>query len=660
MSLGQRGAAAADIDADGIVQGGRFVASARLDAGWRSWREGPAEISVAADSPDVEQLLRLALGTGGEPQRARTARRGQLNLKAQGIPNRGMLAAAELQSAGLVLSYDGPLKLEKDVPTAIDGEVRITADDVAEALDLAGIPLGGAEAVPIDGVLTVTARDNVLSIKPRELVVGSRKVAGSLIVAQRSGRPSTVTANLELGEVTLAELLTPLLERRSQAASNAGADVSARMTQVASSGGQNADAGPWADASFDLQPLDRLDGTVEVQFKRLRIKDGLGLGDGRLVARLEPGRVAVETLTGTALGGRVSGSASFARVKGGVDGKVALRLVELQPGLFAAEGSALRTGARPLSITLEAAGRAQSPRGLVAAMRGKGIVDVARLDVPGVSPAVVAAQAAAFVSGKLGTDKLEADKSEPGEGVLTRALTAAGERGVATVPAGKYEIEVGDGAMRVRPITIEGAGGRTAIDTTLDLDALRFDSEWRIDVAADTVRGKSPPPQQPGAAVTSGAIAVGVRGLCRRSRRGCGERAAGLGGRARTRAAGAADGVRSRRVGAAAARGRTPPRDGTRTAAGGGGGAGTSRCRSRRRRPALGEWRGRGRAAAAAAGPSAGGRAAAQRRDFASAAAAEAGAAGVAGRRGLALVIAELMEARSYVGGGIGPPLRVR
>ncbi|MEQ1714297.1 MAG: hypothetical protein ABL908_23260, partial [Hyphomicrobium sp.] len=297
ITLGQRGAAAADIDADGIVQGGRFVASARLDAGWRGWREGPVEISVAADSPDVEQLMWVALGTGGEPQRGRAARRGQLNLKAQGVPSRGMLAAAELQSAGLVLSYDGPLKLEKDTPTAIDGEVRITADDVAEALDLAGIPLGGTEAVPIDGVLTVTARDNVLSIKPHELVVGKHKVAGSLIVAQRSGRPSTVTANLELGEVTLAELLTPLLERRSQAAGNAGADAAARMTQVASSGGQSADAGPWSDASFNLQPLDRLDGTVEVRFKRLRIKDGLGLGDGRLVVRLEPGRVAVETLT---------------------------------------------------------------------------------------------------------------------------------------------------------------------------------------------------------------------------------------------------------------------------------------------------------------------------------------------------------------------------
>ncbi len=485
VALGLRSPTAADIEADGIVQGGRFVASARLDGGWRGWRDATSELSVEADSPDVDQLLRLALGTGGEPQRGRTPRRGQLNLKAQGVPSRGMLTAAELQSAGLSLSYDGPMKLEKGAPSAIDGEVRITADNMSEALDLAGIPIGGAAtAVAVDGLLSVTARDNVLSITPRELMIGARKVSGSLIVAQRSGRPSTVTANLELGDVRLADLLTPLLDRRGLVATASAPDIATRMAQSAVSGAPaDAEMGPWPDLSFDLQPLDRLDGTIDLTFKRLRIDDGVALGDGRIVAKMEPGRFSVETLSGAALGGRVTGSASFARVKGGVDGKVSLRLADLKPGLLAAESSALRTASKPVTLSLELEGRSQSPRGLIAAMRGKGMIDVARIEIPGLAPGSVATTAEAFVSGRI----------EPGEGVLTRVLTEAGERETAVLPAGKYEIEAGDGALRVRPITIEGSGGRTAITTTVDLDTLRFDSEWRIDLTAATLRNASAP-----------------------------------------------------------------------------------------------------------------------------------------------------------------------
>lgn len=466
VSIGQRTPTATDVDADGTVQGGRLVASARLDAGWQRWRDGPASISMAADSPDVDQLLRFALSATAEPARGRTPRRGQVELKAQGVPGQGMLAAASLTSPGLVLSYDGPLKLEKGMPGAIDGEVRITADDVTEALELAGLRLGGGVAgLPVDGVLHVAARDNVLTLKPRELTIGTRRIAGNVILAQRTGRPSTVTADLELGEVTLPELLTPLLERRTQAAV---------MSQQAAAGGVESAAGPWPDLGFDLQPLDRLDGRIEVRFAGLRLKDQVALGPGRLVARLGPGRVDIETLEGAALGGQLSSSGSLARTKGGVDGTFAVRLAGLDPALVASTGAVQPAGAATVAIALDLEARATSPRGLVAGLKGKGRAEIAGLQVAGLTPAAVSALAQDFVAGRL----------EPGDDALSRALLASARETPVAMPSGSYPIEVADGALSLRQLAIIAPGGRTTIDTTVDLGELRFDSEWRIDHSA--------------------------------------------------------------------------------------------------------------------------------------------------------------------------------
>lgn len=481
VSLGQRGADSADIDADGLLQGGRFVAAARLDSGWKLWRQGNASISVTADSPDVDQLLRLALGATGGAQRGRTPRRGGLNFNAQGIPDKGMLTTATVESPGLVLTYDGPLKLEKDIPAAIDGDLRVAADQIGEALALVGInPGSGVAGVPVDGVVHVTAKDNVVTLKPRELSIGASKISGHLILAQRADRPSTVTAQLDVGDVTLSQLLSPLLDRRASAI--------------------DADTSPWPEQSFDLGVLERLEGQVGVRFKRLVLDEGMALLGGQMIAQLAPGRVTIENIEGAVLGGRANASAVIAKSPGGFDLKGTLTLAGLKPAMLSGDATAPSPLAprqpsgpaaesRPVSLSLDLTSRALSPRALIASMKGKGEVEIGGLELAGLTPRAAAQAAADFIEGKI----------EPGDGALTKALATAIEPGGAILPVSKLPVEVQDGAMRLKPIVVDSPGGRTTIDTTIDFSSLRLDSEWRIEQAAAVRLAERPSPSgQPG------------------------------------------------------------------------------------------------------------------------------------------------------------------
>ena len=104
--LGKRSETASDIAIDGSVQGGRLVASARLDGGFKSWRDAAANLALSIESPDVVQTLGTLAGrapAGGEPRQ----RAGEIFFKAVGAPASGLLASASIKAPGLFLAYDG-------------------------------------------------------------------------------------------------------------------------------------------------------------------------------------------------------------------------------------------------------------------------------------------------------------------------------------------------------------------------------------------------------------------------------------------------------------------------------------------------------------------------------------------------------------------------
>ncbi len=75
VRLGERQPGAADIAADGSVQGsGRLVLTALLDGGLGNWRNAPADITATIDSPDVTPVVN-GLGARARSHRAPAATR---------------------------------------------------------------------------------------------------------------------------------------------------------------------------------------------------------------------------------------------------------------------------------------------------------------------------------------------------------------------------------------------------------------------------------------------------------------------------------------------------------------------------------------------------------------------------------------------------------
>jgi hypothetical protein len=72
----------------------------------------------------------------------------------------------------------------------------------------------------------------------------------------------------------------------------------------------------------------------------------------------------------------------------------------------------------------------------------------------------------------------------PSEGLaaeLRRRLREGLAVGAQPLGPRRLGLEVADGAIRFEPLAVETSEGRVTANTTVDLEALKFDSEWRID-----------------------------------------------------------------------------------------------------------------------------------------------------------------------------------
>jgi hypothetical protein len=137
IQLGTRQPGAADIAADGTVQGsGRLVANALLDGGLGNWHAAPADIAVTIDSADIAPIMAGvgARGASGAQPPASAPQAGEVFLKAVGTPAKGMTATASAQAAALFFGYEGRITLPDDGSRELDGELRISARALSDAM----------------------------------------------------------------------------------------------------------------------------------------------------------------------------------------------------------------------------------------------------------------------------------------------------------------------------------------------------------------------------------------------------------------------------------------------------------------------------------------------------------------------------------------------
>ena len=469
-----------ELQIDGTVDGGHVVGTARLEAGFAGWRAGGLDLTAAIDARSLTPWLRLAGLV--EPNDGRPAfdRPGQIQVKVSGQPLAGLSAFASVNADDVQVTYQGAATFAKDQPVALNGAASFNARDGADVLALAGLSFGqSATGVALQGQVQIQRHNNELTLAARDVSAGGTLLSGTAVLSTApSGLPErTLTAGLSVDTASLPGLLSLLTDHRQ----GSGAPSKETPHSV------------WPVQPFAFAGLDHLNGRIELAAGRLEI-DGAGLlTNAKAQITLAPGSVSVDDLTGrSALGGLVAAQFALHKSTGGTT----------LTGKGRIEGDTLavsQTGAMPLTVTASFAAHGVSPGGLIAGLQGEGEAVVGPGQLKGVGPSGVTAIVEAVLAGKMEPSGEELALAVR-EGLASSALVLNQRKIPFTLAAGQVRI----------PLTVfETPDGRASVETMLDLNGLRFSTDWRIEAAAKPgVTGK---PKQPLPAVvvsTSGLIAT--------------------------------------------------------------------------------------------------------------------------------------------------------
>ena len=525
MSLGARTATSADVVLDGELNGASVKLNVRLDGGAAGWRTGRADLTALVESADGSVIAALlapgrSAGGGGNPIA------GRLLVKASGVPAQGLAALASMDAGGLTLGFRGQV-ISAEHGNSLSGELEIKTADGARVATLAGLsPLLRLDGLPIAGTLKFAADGSRLAVDRLALNLAGSEVRGQVSIASAGDR-RRVEARLDVDELSLAKLLSPLLDQRLAVAGAAETAISGRQS-------------PWPDEPFDSAVLDSLEGDIRLSSKRLTIADGIGIGQAGIDIGLESGKVDVKRIEGACLGGRCSASLRIDRATAGVEVSGQLSLMGATLQAFAADAPGGPRGVGTVSGEIKFSGRGTSPRNVLSALQGGGTLELGDGKLANLWPGAIAMAVEAAL--KADPDKLAA--------VVQQALAAGLARGQLQLP-GTVKLEIADGQLGIKSLAIDTGDGRARGTASLDLRTLNFELEWRLD---------KKPADKP-ALPTVTVVYRGPLGSLGSS--GAAHRFRG----ARARAVGAPDGARRGGAGAAEEARRVAPPRGGRTAA---------------------------------------------------------------------------------------------
>jgi hypothetical protein len=482
LQLGVRKPGAGDIAADGLVQGdGRLVASALLDGGLGNWHGSPADITLTIDSPDVAPIV-ASFGARGSaaPAAGSAPQAGEVFFKAVGTPAKGMTATASAQATGLFFGYDGRITLPDDGSRAFDGDLRISARALSDAMSVAGLGSGAAlSETPVVGTLKLSSANHATELKPQGLSIGGSKIDGSVALSYPSEGPAIVTGDVSVDTASIPSLLGLILDRK-QVAEAPGAEPLAAGKTI------------WPEHAFDFAALDGVEGKLNVNFGSLVLTDRMQIPNARAEVALAPGKVSIGKLQGKVLDGNLAADFVIERAPGGAS----------LSGDLAIDGMQIRkTGtadaAAQASLSLQFNSRASTPGALVSVAAGKGELKLGELSLHVPTPLAVVSTSEAVLSGGAGGT---------GEQLVT-ALRAQIEASEVAVGPRAIPIEIADGAAKLALVTLDSQAGTTKVETTVDLASLVVDSAWIVEPRAPDVPQTNKP--RGGALPSVGAVYTG-------------------------------------------------------------------------------------------------------------------------------------------------------
>ncbi len=467
VRLGERQPGSADLAADGSVQtGGRLIVTALLDGGLGNWRNAPADITATIDSPDVAPIV-IGLGSRASAARpvASPPQAGEIFLKAVGTPAKGMTASASAKAPALFFGYDGRIVLPDDGSRGLDGELRVSARGLSDAMSVAG--LGSSEALretPVVGTLKVASANHAIELKPQQLAIGGSKIDGSVALSYPSEGPAIVTGQIEVDSASVPGLLGLALDRKQIAEAPGAEPLTAGKTI-------------WPEHAFDFAALDGIEGKLNVGFGALTLTDKMAIPNARAEIALAPGKITVAKLEGKVLDGDLVSNLTLERAPGGASLAGDLRINDMhikQTAAGAAEPVAKNALA---SLSLDFSGRASTPGALVSVASGKGELKLGDITMHAPTPLAVVATSDAVLSGEAGGSGEQ----------LTAALRTQIDASAVAVGPRTIPIEIADGAAKLALVTLDSQAGTTKVETTVDLASLVVDSAWLAEPKAPDV-----------------------------------------------------------------------------------------------------------------------------------------------------------------------------
>ncbi len=484
---------AVDLTLDGALLGRRLMAVLRLDGGLENWRNAPLDATVTLDGPDFPRLVELlkldefAVGTmlpSGDPPATKTDLFGQgrLSAKIVGRSIHDILGDIRFNDDGIDWSFAGRASLPPGGQFSADGEIRITAGDLERAVAQAGLGRNASLAnVVVDGSADLFVKDGSIRVASRGLTLNGAALLGDVTLSSASttGRQRLV-ANLSTQDASILRLLGLLLDPRG--VKQTGADDIA-----------------WSKVPFDTARLEKFDGQVRIEAKQLLLAKGIGLTNAILEAKIDKGRVDITALDGIAAGGRFTSKWSLAPAKTGsiVAGSITLTGSQLQLLAIPATSRATKTGAQSSGIvdaSITLAGQGASPAAVIATLTGSGVMELTDAKIAGITPATVKSTIDGAMVGKV---DLTAE-------ALERALQLAAATGSFAVAKRQIDISVTDGTLNLGTMAIATPDGQATNRTTVDLTNLKYDIEWRIDVANQSAGQQAGQPLAPTSNLATG------------------------------------------------------------------------------------------------------------------------------------------------------------
>jgi len=424
--------------------------------------------TVAGDRP---QALLSLLVPGLMPERLALAgaEQGKLTLKAHGVPNANVTGRAELVTASLQAAFDGRGSLKPD-GVALSGQASAKTSNAALALVLMGLDASPSDSgVPLDLHADMAKAAQSIDLNSVAGQIAGQTVRGSAHF-DLSGDKTRFNVQANVASASLPSLLGPLVawqrtpttEQLLGAIGNGASDV-------------------WPSRGFALQPLERAEGEIRLDAKRLALGAPFQLEDAVLLARLDKAGLSLTDLKGRLFGGAFAASATLSPQGAGAELKAHAELTSGQLDQLSQSVAGRILAKGPFALTVNVSGEGLSPPGLVAGLSGEGTLT---LD-PGVVQALSPEPLRRMAIDAAKTKKIKVDKDQIA--AQARSLRDKLTRGTYSYAAAKLAFEVKNGTLKFEPATLASKGAETTINGYVELASLRLDSEWvmRLDGSRD-------------------------------------------------------------------------------------------------------------------------------------------------------------------------------